>query len=82
MSSKIIEGSYHIRVVRCDVCHRKRRCRVIEDETTAYWSCSKGHLWQKKLPSISRLGNLLKDIYQEAITAAINNPSPFIKVLK
>jgi hypothetical protein len=70
-----------IKYVRCPTCHRKRRCKVTEDYDFQYWVCSKGHEWNIKLLQLDRINRLFKDIYQAAIIAEINTPSPLVSIL-
>jgi len=59
MSSKIIDSALaQIRVVRCPICHQRRRCQVVEYDDFTFWSCSKDHMWEKKVPK-----TLLKEIF-------------------
>jgi hypothetical protein len=71
-----------IKVVRCPVCHNRRRCTVIEGENWVYWKCSKAHRWQYKLPHIYKMDRIFKDVWEDVIVELVNNKNPLCEAFR
>lgn len=79
-----------LRLLPCETCHRKRRCRTtrasigVEGSPRRYRlrRCSQGHVWYVEIPTIEKINEVMARNILPALAREMWRPHPLLEYIR